>query len=191
MAWNREARVLATGVARPARCALSICAAVWLIVVAGCSPSPKQTAEDLARFEQAGPVRPEVDVGRLVEAKMDRGAYRLHAGDVIEVQLPAMTQVVATQRPGQVVRFEARVTRRGTIRLPIVGDIRVLGRALPELESAIADAYYPKYVVTRPTVVVQVAEYDKARVSVVGAVRHPGVYELRHNEMSVVTASNF
>ncbi len=161
-----------------------------LVNLAGCGdqvrlPSP----EGLAEFENAGPVRPTVDMDRLVKAKIGGGPYRVVPGDVLELTMPTIFRVVTAERPqvpDQVTAYVCRVSERGTITLPIVGETKVVGKTLSEIESAVIDAYYPKYAITRPSVFARVAEYRTAKVSITGAVENPGVYELRSDQMSLV-----
>ena len=148
-------------------------------------PSP----EGLAEFENAGPVRPTVDMDRLVEAKIGGGPYRVVPGDVLELTMPTILRVVTAERPDvreQITPYVCRVSKSGTITLPMVGEIEAAGKSLAEIESAVIDAYYPEYAVTRPSVVARVTEYRTAKVSITGAVENPGVYELRSDQMSLV-----
>ncbi len=148
-------------------------------------PSP----EGLSEFENAGPVRPSVDIDRLVRAKIGGGAYRVVPGDVLELAMPTILQVITAERPEapeQVTPYVCRVSERGSITLPVVGEIEAAAKSLAEVESAIIDVYYPKYAVTRPSVFARVLEYRTAKVSVNGAVEKPGVYELRSDQMSLV-----
>ena len=148
-------------------------------------PSP----EGLVEFENAGPVRPTVDMDRLVKAKIGGGPYRVVPGDVLELTMPTILRVVTAERlqvPDQVTAYVCRVSERGTITLPTVGEIKVVGKTLAEIESAVIDAYYPKYAITHPSVFARVTEYRTAKVSVTGAVENPGVYELRSDQMSLV-----
>ncbi len=102
----------------------------------------------------------------------------------------ALTQVVGATGPSGgrdplAEAFLCRVTDAGAIRLPVVGQIPVAGKALAEIEDAVAAAYCPRYVTSLPTVTARVAEYRMATVLVVGGVAAPGRYELRSDEMSL------
>jgi len=160
------------------------------INLAGCSDQVLlPSAQGLAEFENAGPVRPTVDMDRLVKAKIGGGPYRVVPGDVLELTMPAILRVVTAEGPGvsdQVTPYVCRVSESGTIALPMVGEIKAAGKSLGQIESAVINAYYPEYAVTRPSVVARVTEYRTAKVSVTGAVEKPGVYELRSDQMSLV-----
>jgi len=163
------------------------------ICLAGCGDQVRlPSAEQLAEFESAGPIRPTVDLDRLVRARRDGGLYRVVLGDVLELTMPTILQVVTAERlelPERVSPFTpylCRVGESGSITLPIVGQIEVAGKSLAEIESAIIDAYHPKYIGDRPSVLARVAEYKMATISISGAVTKPGVYELRSDRMSLV-----
>ena len=161
------------------------------ICLSGCGPQARlPSIEQLAEFENAGPILPSVDLDRLMRAKIGVGPYRVVPGDVLELTIPAILQVVTVEQPeltDGVTPYACRVSKSGFITLPIVGEIEVGGKTLAEIELAVIEAYYPEYTATRPSVVAKVAEYRKAAVSITGAVADPGVYELQSDQMSLVT----
>jgi polysaccharide export outer membrane protein len=126
----------------------------------------------------------------MIRAKIATGPYRVLPGEVIELTMPAILQVVTSQpgNPGDEVQpYRARVSEAGTITLPAVGEILVAGHSLTEIEASITDAYYPAYAKKRPSVYVEVVKPKLYRVSIGGAVTTPGVYKLQADEMSLVT----
>lgn len=166
-------------------------AVLFSIYLVGCSEQVHlPSAEQLVEFENAGPVRPTVDMDRLVRARIGGGPYRVVAGDVLEVSIPAVLQVFTAELPAspdQVTPRVCRVGDNGTIRLAIVGEIEVAGKSLAEIELAVIDAYYPKYSVIVPPVAARIMEYNTSKVSVIGAVQKPGVYSLPSDQMSLVS----
>ena len=163
-----------------------------LIVAAGCS-SPNislPTPQQLSEFENAGPIRPEVDMDRLVTARSIGGLYRLVPGDMLELHIPSILLAViadpsvTTQKP---VPYLCRVSDDGGIEIPMVGRLEAAGKTLSEIEADVINAYYPKYSLSRPSIVARVAEYKTAMISISGAVNKPGVYELRSDRMSLVS----
>ncbi|HOW72884.1 MAG TPA: SLBB domain-containing protein [Phycisphaerae bacterium] len=155
----------------------------------GCGEA--STPEEVTRFQQAGPVQPPVDEDRVVDAKLPSGPYRPVAGDVLEMVMPAVLQEARSsyQPTIELTRPESHLCRvgdDGRITLPIIGELDVRGRSLPEIEALATKAYYPKYVKERPSIVAKVQTYRTARVSIVGAINLPGVYELQSQEMSLV-----
>jgi protein involved in polysaccharide export with SLBB domain len=162
---------------------------IYLLV--GCSDNISlPSVSQLVEFENAGPADPIVDMGRMVRAKIGGGAYRVVPDDVLELTMPTILRIVTAESPNvteQITPYVCRVSEKGTIALPVVGEIDVEGKSLAEIESAIIDIYYPKYAVIRPPVFARVLEYKTAKVSITGAVNNPGVYELRSDKKSLVS----
>jgi len=163
---------------------------LFSVCLAGCGdnvhlPSEKQLYE----FEKAGPVPPSIDTARMVRAKIGGGPYRTVVGDALELTMPAVVRFITAKEivnNTTVTPYISRVNTSGNITLPIVGDIEAAGRTLSEIETDIIDSYYPKHVVTRPSVFARVLDYKTYKVSVTGAVMTPGIYSLRSDQMSLV-----
>lgn len=160
-----------------------------LFATAGCMGPKLPTTAQLTEFNNAGPVQPVVDVETLVKAKQPTGLYRVVAGDVLELHMPAIVHemIPDLSQPEGIVPHLCRIDDSGNITLPIVGERPVAGRTLSEIEAATVAAYYPRFIIDRPTVVARVVEYRPAKVSIVGGVDQPGIYELRSDEMSLVS----
>ena len=147
------------------------------------------TKLELIEFENASPLPPSIDMDRIVKAKIGGGPYRVVTGDALELTMPAVVRFITAKEMGSnilVTPYISRVNPSGNITLPIVGDIEAAGRTLPQIESDIIDAYYPKHVVTRPSVFARVLDYKTFKVSITGAVMTPGIYSLRSDQMSLV-----
>ncbi len=160
-----------------------------LLCFAGCADQARKTStKQLAEFNKAGPILPSVDNERLVQAKIGGGPYRLVPGDAVELTMPAILRAVAAEESvaiDRVTPYVSRVSETGLIALPRVGEMRGEGKTLAEVESDIVAAYYPKYVVTRPSVFARVLDYRTCKVAVNGAVLRPGVYSLHSDQMSL------
>jgi protein involved in polysaccharide export with SLBB domain len=158
--------------------------------LAGCSDKVRlPSTEQLTEFNKAGPCGPAVDMQRVVRAKMEAGPYRVVPGDVLELSMPIVLQVLVTEVPDfpdKIAPYLCRVGDDGLIVLPMVGQIQAAGKTLPQIESAIINAYYPTYTRTRPSVIARVAEYKTHKVAISGAVQKPGFYELRTDQLSLV-----
>ena len=100
--------------------------------------------------------------------------YRIAAGDKIGVTVFGQPDLSG----------EATVHQGGSIRLPMIGDIKAVNLTLSELEKSIAQALMQGYL-RNPTVTVRVAEYSP--IYVLGLVRTPGVYPYREG-LSVLAA---
>jgi polysaccharide export outer membrane protein len=70
-----------------------------------------------------------------------------------------------------------RVSSQGTISLPLLGEIRVEGLTPMQVESRLRDELGRRYL-QDPQVSVFVKEHGSSKVSVLGAVGKPGVYEM-------------
>jgi len=172
--------------------------ALWLVLVClvcqggGCGDHIQSpSAQKLAQFKQAGPAGPAIDMDRIVRAKMQMGPYRAVVSDVLQLELPSMlfpdvSDALGSGAPGSRTVHTCRVDELGMITLPDGRQIRVAGKSLGQIESAVVHTYYPDFVRTRPAVYAQVLEYRMLRVQVMGAVARPGIYRLRHDQMSLV-----
>ncbi len=69
-----------------------------------------------------------------------------------------------------------RIDHQGNIRLPIVGRVHASGLTVDDLEGQIGRGL--STIMKNPEVSVSVAEYRSHPVSVLGAVRNPGVYQV-------------
>ncbi|MBN1764080.1 MAG: SLBB domain-containing protein [Sedimentisphaerales bacterium] len=146
-------------------------------------------AQRLDEFDNASPIQPIVDIPEIMRAKQKTGIYRIVPGDLIEFQMPAILRVVTpdlTNSLGQVEPYQIRVNTSGTIILPIIGEIVVAGKSMAQIEEDITQAYYPKYVISPPSVVGRILEYREARITILGAVNRPGTYTCRSDEMTLV-----
>jgi polysaccharide export outer membrane protein len=71
----------------------------------------------------------------------------------------------------------ARISADGTLEFPLVGEVQASGMTRRELEEEISRRLADGFV-RDPEVSVLVEEYRSRRISVSGAVRHPGAFEL-------------
>lgn len=167
-----------------------ILTALLSVCLAGCGDNfHLPTAQQLIDFENASPAPPSIDTDRMVRAKIGGGSYRVVTGDALELTMPAIVRFITAKEFGSnnsVTPYISRVNTSGNITLPIVGDIEAAGRTLSRIESDIIEVYYPKHVVTRPSVFARVLDYKTSKVSVTGAVQTPGIYSLRSDQMSLV-----
>lgn len=157
----------------------------------GCGDSVRlPSAQQLIEFENTGPCGPSGDIDRMIRADVSGISYHVVSGDVLELTMPAILRFVTAEEARGAAEaattYSCRVNQKGDITLPIVGDIRVSGKSLSQIESDVVAAYYPDYITTYPTVFARVLEYRTEKVSISGAVQKPGVYLLRSDQMSLV-----
>jgi polysaccharide export outer membrane protein len=72
----------------------------------------------------------------------------------------------------------SRVDSKGTVNLPLVGEIRVSGLTLSDAERTIESAYINRRFLRNPEVTVAVEEYSPREVSINGQVKNPGRFPL-------------
>ena len=102
--------------------------------LAGCSVQKPRlaTPQELAAFEQAGPIRYELDPRLLNESVRQIVDYHVISGDLLAVQLfirPSSLQAQVGQNQDQVENrpFLTRVQPNGKATLPQIGDVDVGG----------------------------------------------------------------
>ncbi len=177
-------------------------AAVGVWAVGGCEHVQVSSNEQLQAFSESpgaplcdrlrefGDTHLSVDQAHLMEARLKTGPYRVGPDEVLELTLSSFLGAVTSEesvKPDQTSSLSCRINEAGSIFLPVVGELAVAGKSLPEIEAAVIAAYYPKYAKTYPSVFVKISEYKKQKVSIVGAVQKPGVYELQRDQMSLVS----
>ena len=164
-------------------------AVIASLLAVGCASPKLSTPQELSAFESAGPIQPELDGEQLVLAKRASGEYHIVPGDVLQIQVPSLAKAAADpDLSGSVETVSTRVDREGNIALPVVGEVAAGGKTLTQVEGAVAELYFPKFLKRRPVIVAKVGEYQTIDVSVVGAVKNPGLFELRSHEHSLVAA---
>ena len=94
--------------------------------------------------------------------------YRIMSGDVLQI---TVFQVQDFNR-------EAQVDAAGNIVLPLIGGVPAAGKTVHEVESEIAGRLRAKYL-QNPQVLVTIKDAVGLRVSVQGAVKSPGVIQIR------------
>jgi len=109
--------------------------------------------------ESAAPVKVEV-------VRRSQGAYLIAPNDVISIKVFQEEQLDTT----------ARVARDGSLSLPMVGNVSIGSRTLPDATAVIAGAF--KEYLVHPQVVLRIVEYSKRRFTVLGQVGRPGIYEI-------------
>lgn len=77
------------------------------------------------------------------------------------------------------------VNADGSIDFPIVGKIEVVGLTKTQVAQKICDAIYPKYVKDKPIVDIRLMNF---RVTILGAVRSPGIYQSKNERMTFLEA---
>ena len=162
---------------------------------AGCSDHVRPSStKQLAQFDSAGPVHPTEGMDRLLKSTTRKGSYRVMPGEVLELTMPTILQVVTAEEENgieTIAPYMCRVNQKGTITLPVVGEIEVAGRTLSQIETAVINAYYPKYAVNRPSVYARLVErLEQQPFTVIGLVNSQGSYpyppDVQYNIMQAI-----
>ena len=137
----------------------------------GCGGN-QQTTSDIVKQYAAAPAKND-EITHLNEqmfaaAKMhtDPSDYLLGSGDLLQVTVFESKELNA----------KVRVSSRGHITLPLLGQIEVKGLTAREAEIKIEKHYRAKYI-KDPHVTVFVEEHMSKRVTLVGQFKQPGTYE--------------
>lgn len=94
--------------------------------------------------------------------------YILGQGDLLEISAFDITEFS---------HIKSRVNSAGIITLPLVGSVAAGGKSATELEGTIKTALGSRYI-RDPQISVFVLEHHSHRISVLGAVKKPGVFEI-------------
>jgi polysaccharide export outer membrane protein len=100
-----------------------------------------------------------------------RREYLLAANDVVQVKVYQEDDLDA----------KVRVSRDGSVTLPLLGTVSIGGKSREQAASLIRELLAAKYLVN-PQVTVDVVEYSKRRFTVLGQVQRPGTYEFPGDE---------
>lgn len=76
---------------------------------------------------------------------------------------------------------KVRVSRDGTITLPLIGEVRIGGKTPQQAARTIRDALAKGYLIN-PQVTLNVINFAKYRVTVLGQVQKPGSYDFPNRE---------
>jgi len=93
--------------------------------------------------------------------------YRIGPKDLLEISVFGLDQL----------NRKVRVSEDGKISLPLLGELAVEGLTKTELEKKVSKLLEEKYL-QNPQVTIFILEYQSKKVSVLGAVRNPGSFEL-------------
>jgi polysaccharide biosynthesis/export protein len=95
-------------------------------------------------------------------------AYRIRATDKLSIRVFQEDDL----------SIISRVDSKGTVNLPLVGEVRVSGQTLSDAERTIETAYKEGRYLRNPAVTVAVEEYAPREVSINGQVKNPGRFPL-------------
>jgi polysaccharide export outer membrane protein len=130
--------------------------------------SPREVQEkEIESARQVKEMNDRILVGMLATKKATSGDYKIGAEDLLEIAVFEVEKLNKT----------VRVSARGDISLPLLGILKAKGLTTTELEKRITDLLAEKYI-KDPYVTVFIKEYRSQRISVIGMVEKPGVFEV-------------
>jgi polysaccharide biosynthesis/export protein len=142
--------------------------------VVGCS-SARPPATDVVTGQPSSSAVNQINESLSMIASQSRSStadYRIGPEDLVQITLYNIPDQDARVTPRQVI---LRVSQDGMIVLPLIGAVAATGKTISQLQEELGKKY-EKYI-RNPNVGVLVTEYHQ-RVSVMGAVQKPGVFEL-------------
>lgn len=152
------------------RTGLVLCLGAFLSIT-GCRTVDYQAAKLPAHLHPAERVDPQsVDLARLSQAT--GRSDRVQPGDVLKVAVNTGIE----ERP--VEPWDLRVDDDGTVDVPLVGPVTVASLKWSEVDQAVRQVSIERGIYRDPKVAVSLEKRDTMRVTVLGAVDKPGLYEL-------------
>ncbi|HVV98904.1 MAG TPA: polysaccharide biosynthesis/export family protein, partial [Planctomycetaceae bacterium] len=158
------------------------CAACAGLLLFGCSNPRFYTAKTLPPELRVKPTEnaQTVNLSRLA---VPAGSQELiDKGDVIEVTVSAG---IGSDDKSE---FPIRVSDDGTVALPVLGSMRLAGMELQDAEVIIREKCKECGLYRNPHVAVTMKRQRKNRITVMGAVKKPGTYELPRNQSDLLSA---
>ena len=146
-----------------------------ILVGTGCARAPSTQVSQAA---SAGPPPMIAEINNALTSAAAQNPlssmdYRLGPEDLLQITLFNIPENDTGVTPR---KTEARVSQEGKISLPLLGDVEVAGLTASALEQLL-HGRYDQYL-HNPQVGVYVKEYRSQQVSVMGAVRSPGMFQL-------------
>lgn len=120
-------------------------------------PALRLSAQLLLLASLAGPVWGQVP------ADTPAGSYRLGPRDLIAIKVFEVPEL----------NVETRVSERGTVNLPLIGDVDAEGLTAEQFETRLEELLESRYV-NRASVSIEVREFRSRPIVVMGAVKSPG-----------------
>src|SRR3569623_1584473 len=94
--------------------------------------------------------------------------YKLGPGDIVRITVYGHEDLVT----------EDRITERGYISFPLLGEVAVSSFTKGEVEQRIAQMLEAGDLIKKPSVTVRVVQYHSQQVSVIGMVMKPGTFDI-------------
>jgi len=154
---------------------LFFCILVAIFTLSACGGGEKfKTTTNIEKFQElyAKQQKQESETNQInltplvIEEGQDAGEYLLGNGDLLVIKVLEESKLDA----------EARVNSKGTINVPLLGEISVLNLTASQAERKIEGLYKKEYM-HDPHVSVYIKERLSKQITLVGAVEKPGTYD--------------
>lgn len=132
----------------------------------GADPSAQQIRE-VESSQKVNTMNERILMSAISFGRASSRDYRIGPQDLLEISVFEVEKLNKT----------ARVSAQGNINVPLIGTLRVKGLTAEELEKEIRNLLADKYL-QDPQVTVLIKEYRNQRISVMGAVKNPSVFEV-------------
>ena len=167
---------------RQGKCGLvMVCHLLVLLLIGTLGCDNRISLQEFLKMQKQPTTQPSsVSTVKMSRLNQYLGPYRVGPSDVLEVS-------VIGPKGEALPPVRVRVWKDGTIELPLVGEIKVSGMVLEDVEKAIRKAYLEK-VYKQAVVHVELLNVDTVSVLVTGAVESPGLVHLRRNERDILHA---
>lgn len=150
-----------------------ICCLLLLLTFGGCGGKEqfKETTslEDFTKAYSTGNSSPPGKQRAMAmpkESEIVKGDYQLGAGDLLAIKVFESSDLDT----------EVRVSSRGYINVPLLGDVKVKNLSLAEAEGKI-EHLYKKDFIHDPHVSIYIKEHVSKQITIVGAVEKPGTFK--------------
>jgi polysaccharide export outer membrane protein len=131
------------------------------------SPYPALQMKEIESSRQVRAMNEKLLMSTLAGRKTSQRDYKIGPEDLLEISVFEEEKLNKT----------VRVSSQGNISLPLLGVLRVKGLTANELEKEVRDLLAEKYL-QNPQVSIFIKEYRNQRISVIGVVEKPGVFEV-------------
>jgi polysaccharide export outer membrane protein len=129
--------------------------------------SPETTGQEIESSKQVKAMNEKILMSSLSLKRDPYSDYKIGPEDLLEISVFEVETLNKT----------VRVSSQGNISFPLLGVVRVKGLTANQLERELRDLLAEKYL-QDPQVSVFIKEYRSQRISVMGAVEKPGVFEV-------------
>jgi polysaccharide biosynthesis/export protein len=159
----------------------ALVAGFFLVACSGAPPVTEVNEAAMARWDSLTDHASRQRIQRsFQDTRLETEDYKIGPEDVLSISIFEWELREETRT------LEARVSQSGYISLPVIGLFQARGRTPAQLQQDVEHILKERQVLKNPRVSVAVKEFQANRISVVGAVREPGVYTLHQNATTLL-----